>query len=572
MATKDRHLVERDGRFYARLVVPQSLREAIGKTELREPLGPDKRVARYNLTAAVARLKAQLEGAALGIAPKVQQHAPKRRPTSLREIALQNYRGELGLDEALRMYGGRLSTIEPDDGLVADLKDIAKGIASDALIEHHFAAEIALRVAAGVEPGSVKLREEMRQLAEVRLEVQQRIFERLDGDFTGEPTHPLLTKPKAAPSDPLAVRAIHEDSLKTIAELLPQFLNERQASSAMKAEHHVSMRMFDEFMGGPAPVFRITSRDVIRYKDALLATPAFYSTRFKGKTLPEAIAANAARKQPLDTLQPKTVNDKWLSRLHAFLAWCVRQGIIPDNPAANVRVEFTKATTPPRLHFLPDELGRIFGTPLFAAGTRYDETQWAMLISLFAGTRPSELAQIKLRSVREERGVLVFAIEERTKNAQSRRVIPIHSRLIGLGLDVYLAGLRSRGETHLFPQWFEQGEAARRKAEEKEAQTGRNSTINEHFPKYLPKRVNVTYLPRVGVKAKGKDFYSFRHTFKTGLSLAGVPKDIRYYLTGHTESDVGAVYEHGIAIDVMKDAIERLSFDGLDLTHMTPSR
>ena len=49
--------------------------------------------------------------------------------------------------------------------------------------------------------------------------------------------------------------------------------------------------------------------------------------------------------------------------------------------------------------------------------------QWALLISLFAGTRAAELAQIKLDGIRQERGVLVFTIEERTKNRKSRRLI-----------------------------------------------------------------------------------------------------------------------------------------------------
>ena len=41
--------------------------------------------------------------------------------------------------------------------------------------------------------------------------------------------------------------------------------------------------------------------------------------------------------------------------------------------------------------------------------------QWAMIISLFSGMRASELAQMQLNSIRTERGVLVFAVEEETK-------------------------------------------------------------------------------------------------------------------------------------------------------------
>jgi len=39
MAGKVRHVVNRSGRYHARLVVPKELRGIVGKTELRTPLG-----------------------------------------------------------------------------------------------------------------------------------------------------------------------------------------------------------------------------------------------------------------------------------------------------------------------------------------------------------------------------------------------------------------------------------------------------------------------------------------------------------------------------------------------------
>jgi hypothetical protein len=41
MAGKDRNMVNRIGRYHARLVVPKDLRGIVGKTELRSPLGGD---------------------------------------------------------------------------------------------------------------------------------------------------------------------------------------------------------------------------------------------------------------------------------------------------------------------------------------------------------------------------------------------------------------------------------------------------------------------------------------------------------------------------------------------------
>jgi hypothetical protein len=49
MAGKVRHLINRSGRYHARLVVPKELRGIICKTELRSPLGGDYRQALSDL-------------------------------------------------------------------------------------------------------------------------------------------------------------------------------------------------------------------------------------------------------------------------------------------------------------------------------------------------------------------------------------------------------------------------------------------------------------------------------------------------------------------------------------------
>jgi hypothetical protein len=46
MAGKLRYFLERDGRYFARLVIPKKLRQYFeNKTELREALGGDRRAA-----------------------------------------------------------------------------------------------------------------------------------------------------------------------------------------------------------------------------------------------------------------------------------------------------------------------------------------------------------------------------------------------------------------------------------------------------------------------------------------------------------------------------------------------
>jgi hypothetical protein len=53
--------------------------------------------------------------------------------------------------------------------------------------------------------------------------------------------------------------------------------------------------------------------------------------------------------------------------------------------------------------------------------------------------------------------------------------------------------------------------------------------------------------------------------------LAGVPKDVRDYLTGHHDKSPGSVYEHDVSIEHMKEALDQLRFDGLDLSPFMPT-
>jgi hypothetical protein len=88
MAAKRRHWKEKGGRFWARISVPKSLQATLGKTELIEALGGDRRAADRNHAAAVARLQSIIAHAQslleVGIAPPASG-------TPLREIADVDY-------------------------------------------------------------------------------------------------------------------------------------------------------------------------------------------------------------------------------------------------------------------------------------------------------------------------------------------------------------------------------------------------------------------------------------------------------------------------------------------------
>ena len=276
------------------------------------------------------------------------------------------------------------------------------------------------------------------------------------GNTKGQPSDPQLTaQPEpVGTKDAIAARIISPDSTKSLSEILPQFIKESGASPQTNYERQMIARIFEEHLGEPKPLYRITRQDVQSFKRALQELPSNHAKRFPKMTLPEAIKANKARATPYAPLDSGTINDKHLSKLRSMLNWCVNNDVIPDNPAIGIKIDTVKGKgQPPRLPFSPADLTKIFSPELFDTGKPFSEDQWAAVCALFTGTRASELAQVKLDSVRHERGCLVIAIEEETKNIGSRRLIPVHKTLVDLGFEKHVAALRASGVTHLFPNW-----------------------------------------------------------------------------------------------------------------------
>ncbi|MCB1334940.1 MAG: site-specific integrase, partial [Roseivivax sp.] len=523
------------GKYVARMTVPEDLREIVGKRELVEPLGGDKK-------ASERRALAVLNGFH-GILDDAREALEANRPT-LSTAAKQHYRESLDLDDRARrspidldtrdftrwsraIYASRLRLLVAGE-VPADEAEALIGYAADDLLRK------------GVAP-DVPRRELLSALAEAQLDALARFEERDNGQIiTGTPTSPLLTEPDPKPKK---LQPDTTGSGSTLNEVLKAFHNERNAGGASLAkatmnEHETGIRMFNEFMGRDVPVNAITRKDVIAYKQALLEMPTRAHARFPGLTLPQAIKANKKRAHPYATMAPKTINVKWLSHLSSVLKWSLGNGYIDVNPAQGIRVDMGNAIhqQESRLPFDRADLKRMFGHPMFADPATYGTEQWAVLLALYTGARGStEIATLRLDDVKEEQGEPVFYLSGASKNRHSKRLVPIHADLIKLGIHAYADRLRARGETMLFPEWTPKDK------------------VNRWFLR--------TFLPEIGIDDKRKVFHSFRHTLKTELVRSGCSMEISNLITGHKDQSVAAIYVHDAPIRRMKRALDKVHFD-----------
>ncbi|MCO5159827.1 MAG: site-specific integrase [Mesorhizobium sp.] len=539
-----KHVSFARGRYAVRITVPPELRQIVGKRELVEPLGADKKAAEKRAHGVIAGFLAHLDEA--------RAKLDASRP-NLSTIAKAHYRLELAADDQGRAAAGTRSVATVNRHFGAERATLLRLVAAGQIVGEEAEALVGYAVDALAETGLVS-RDHLqahdrgtllRSLAEAQLDVLTRMAERDQGVAIPTPLQsPLLTQADQPPVAP--VGPADRGKGATLGDILAAFHRERTAGNRTLAEktmeeHRVAVRMLEEFLGGKVPARSITRQDMLDYKQALLSTPSRYSIRFPGLTLPQAIKANAKRAEPFDTLDPQTINMKWLSHVSTICKWAMNNGLLDANPAAGVRVDEGKGyKEPTRVPFTQDDLDRLFGSAFYQETPRakWGTQHWALVLALYTGARSSsELARIRLSDVYQEQGVDVINLALASKNVRSKRLVPVHTHLKDLGFLDHVERLRKKGGERLFPDW---------EPEDK---------VNRWFLR--------TYRDEVGVTDRRKVFHSFRHTLKTALARYGVNRDVSDLITGHKDQSVGGIYIGDASVTMvqaMSDGLNRVDF------------
>jgi len=176
---------------------------------------------------------------------------------------------------------------------------------------------------------------------------------------------------------------------------------------------------------------------------------------------------------------------------------------------------------------------------------------WIVLISAFTGCRLEEIAQLTVADIREQQAnggeITCFGIHDEgdnsLKNKASKRLVPVHSALARAGLFDYLKALPQGGLA--FPG------LVRRKS--KGGKLG--VRVGELFRKHLI---------ALGIKRKGKDFRSFRHSVAESLEAAAVSQTDAARVLGHKIDGMSyGVYSSGPGLKRLAAIVEEIKYDGL---------
>lgn len=261
-------------------------------------------------------------------------------------------------------------------------------------------------------------------------------------------------------------------------------------------------------------------------------------------------------KESIEVLKTKRVDwpvmsaaerDKRMRWIQGWFRWLYEQTWIASDPAAPLngesvaskaerRKKASRREDEARQVFTESDLAKIFSAEWFRKGkgeltksgtyrTYLPFYYWGPLIAVLSGgPRINEVSQLHLSDVdKTAAGTWYIDFNQETadkklKNAASRRRVPLHPLLEGLGLPRWVGALKAAGHERLFPEW------------NRDEEKGYGKAASKWFTGYM----DGLGFPRDGTLT----FHSLRHTFTNGLP-EDTPDRLGKQLTGHTRG-VGA--------------------------------
>lgn len=247
----------------------------------------------------------------------------------------------------------------------------------------------------------------------------------------------------------------------------------------------------------------------------------------------DLIAAHQGTNKP--RLNARTVWG-WTMTYKGMFAFAVQRRMLTHNPAAVMMKRPSPETANDRDAYLDEHLDRIFTRPMFTGfagpvktGNRAkpgsqvvkDSKYWLPIVALHTGMRLEEMASLRTDEIIDQDGILAFDLTKRpltgptrVKNAQSRRIIPLHKRLTDLG---FVAWLRKQNG-YVFPDLTTDPKGKR------------GSEFSKWWGRWC--KANAEEAGQ-GIDDPALTFHSFRHSFKTAASKSPVKEEIHDRLTGH---------------------------------------
>lgn len=337
-----------------------------------------------------------------------------------------------------------------------------------------------------------------------------------------------------------------------LAELIRQYMNEpkRKAMDASaRRGYRVAFSYLTDVLGELREVSTIDRQDIKRVREVILSMTqrAKSLPEFRDLKYQEIAAILDARREDDESVQTlkASVANKYLNHITALFRYAVVETYLTRTPAEDLTVPASESR---RTSFTPSQLQALF-TPEY----RLDGLNWLPLLSLYQGCRANELAQLDVADLVQQSGHWCLRITDEShlpngqvsdktlKTAASKRVIPLHRRVVDLGFVEYVHQRERDGFRKVF------------------------AVTKYNDGNYWDSVRDEIYdlLDRAGVRTDTTTYHSFRHTWNVAMIEAQANEIARKRLGGWTlpAHPADKTYARSISIPYMAQELNRIDFD-----------
>jgi len=216
-------------------------------------------------------------------------------------------------------------------------------------------------------------------------------------------------------------------------------------------------------------------------------------------------------------------NKDYLAAVSQFFKWCRLMQHTQINPFTDIKLQnkSNNGDDSARQRWQNCEVKSLIIATEYKE--KSDEFKWLTLLLLYQGFRPSEACQLRVDDIKQDSGYWCIKIsdegvEQRLKNSNSRRLVPLHQQLVRLGFHEFVMNRKETKTQQIF--------------------TYRPDNENEDWSRQYCQE-----LGRLQTKIGMKPFerptaYSFRHTLIDELKQKEVDENIVSQLVGHKNQKI----------------------------------
>ena len=351
------------------------------------------------------------------------------------------------------------------------------------------------------------------------LEGQVKLFEELHSIYSGKVSSLESSVKNISITTPVTL-----EEVITLKEAYIKFEKWYKQTGTTEKQYQATVNKLTKtiipFLGMDKDIQTITLDDIDELKEFLESFPNISRIPYKHMSFNEIIALNDV---PEDLIISTDTQCKYLKIVKQFFKYILERGLITHNPCSLLIMPDSNSEK--REPFSSNDM-----CVLFNEFEKLDNRKYIYYTLAYTGMRPSEFW---MATIGKEDGIYYLDLTDeklKLKTPNSRRKIPLHSKLIEMGIPKKLVSLQNA---------FKQ------------------ASISNYFNKNIK-----TILEN----DDNKLMYSFRHTVATELINDDVLSDKVSALLGHSYQNTNMtkeVYFKGYKLNILKEAVNKLNYGEL---------